>query len=87
MWCVLGQVEGGRDGAVAHEGTPERVHGLEVGAAVWREGQRSAGQVDDRDSEHPGKLDDGGQAIYRPDTALDLGQPALGRPMSCASLG
>ena len=51
---LLAHVERSRDGAVAHQGAPKRVHGLEVRAAIRREGQRSAGQVHDLDLEHAG---------------------------------
>jgi hypothetical protein len=77
---MLSLIEGGRDGAVAHEGTAQPIHGLEVGAAVRRERQRSAGQVDDRHAQHPGEFNDRGQAVHGADAALDLGQPALGAP-------
>ena len=60
---LLAHVERSRDGAVAHQGAPKRIHGLEVRTTVGREGQRSAGQVDDLDPEHASELADGGEAI------------------------
>jgi hypothetical protein len=48
---LVAHIERSRDGAVAHQGAPKRVHSLEMRTAVGREGQRPSGQIHDLDPE------------------------------------
>jgi hypothetical protein len=86
MRFVLGPVESGRDGAVAHEGTAKPVHGLEVRATVRRKGERPVrSMTGTRSTRESSMMVDRRSTERTPRSTWD--SQLSERPMSWASLG
>jgi hypothetical protein len=75
--AVAAGPHGAGDHVVGQQRVADVTDGIELDAAVGRQGEWLAGEVDHLDLQDAGEVDHDRHAVHRADAPLDLGQPAL----------